>query len=240
MQRGNFFYFIAHCCFLPNLKENQLCAPHTIFLSSLIFSKQWKIFTYLHFPSLISIIFLFTSIKYNLRASPTLVYNALYLHMWRAKMKIKCSSISLFNPSKTQSACTLFTNSSAELKIHLFKFFFFFFPCFHFAWFFSLSSFSTLPSLFVSFSFFALPLLTVATSIWAGCDGLRSYLSVMVEPWVWLWGCQSRPGCGGLQSCLGMVVEPWVWLWGCRWIKERGEKWGERKKSLNKIIKILF
>jgi hypothetical protein len=137
-------------------------------------------------------------------------------------MKIKCSSTSLFSPSKTQSVYTLFTNSSAELKTHLFKFFFFFF--FFILLDFFLSSFSALPSLFVSFSFFALPLLTVSTSIWAGCGGLRSYLSVVVEPWVWLWDCQSRPGCGGLRSCLDMMVEPWVWLWGCRWIKEGGEK----------------
>ena len=58
--------------------------------------------------------------------------------------------------SQMKSYCTLFTNSSAELRTRLFKFFFFF-PFFHFVWFFSLSSFSALPSLFVSFSFSALP-----------------------------------------------------------------------------------
>ena len=210
MQRGNFFYFIAHCCFLPNLKENQLCAPHTIFLSSLIFSKQWKIFTYLHFPSLISIIFLFTSIKYNLRASPTLVYNALYLHMWRAKMKIKCSSISLFNPSKTRSACTLFTNSSAELKIRIFKFFFFFFLAFIL-----LDFFLSLRSLLSPLSSFLFP--SLLSLCWR--SRRRSGLGVMVCDLISVWWWSRGYGCGVANLGLGVVVcnlvSAWWWSRGC-------------------------
>jgi hypothetical protein len=46
--------------------------------------------------------------KRMVRASSALMYNALYLHMWRVKMKIKCSSTSLSSHSKTQSATLAF------------------------------------------------------------------------------------------------------------------------------------
>ena len=63
-----------------------------------------------------------------------------------------------------------------------------------------------------------------------GCFGLGllADLGVVLEPWVWLWGCRSWGVCG---------VGDWpVAAWGgglrrSRWIEEGGEKWGERKKK---------
>ena len=70
--------------------------------------------------------------------------------------------------------------------------------------------------------------------------GVGVVVCVLVSTWWWSRGCWC--GCGGLRFGLGVVVEPWVWVWvwGCRWIEEGGREMKREKKSLNKIIKILF
>ena len=50
----------------------------------------------------------------------------------------------------------------------------------------------------------------VGLPIWVGCGGLRFGLGVVVEPWVWLWGCRSRLG---VVVCV--LVSAWWWNRGC-------------------------
>ena len=63
--------------------------------------------------------------------------------------------------------------------------------------------------------------MVVGLPIWVGCGGLRFGLGVVVEPWVWLLGCRSRPGCGYWVADLGLgvvvcdLVSTWWWSRGC-------------------------
>jgi hypothetical protein len=50
----------------------------------------------------------------------------------------------------------------------------------------------------------------VGLPIWVGCGGLRFGLGVVVESWVWLWGCRSRLG-----GVVCVLVSAWWWSRGC-------------------------
>ena len=128
--------------------------------------KQWwlkSLFIYLFFSfSFLSnqnfLLVLFLKCRYNdynhLRASPAILGTALYLHMWRAKMKNYCSSNSSSNSLNYQNATVAFHKSYSTLFSWLF--YHFLLALFKFFFFFLLDFFLSLPFFFLLFSVLSL------------------------------------------------------------------------------------
>ena len=133
-----------------------------------------------------------------IRASPAPVYIALYLHMWRAKIKNLCSSTCLSDHSKTQSATVAYTlyNLFSRIKNHFWPTYLSFF--FFLARFFSLSSFP-FPSLLSSLSSFPFLLSPLFPFVVVGLGFAQRGLG---------FARRSQPGCDGLHrsQCGGGAV----------------------------------